>query len=210
MFSTDSPLMKTLSKIGNIIILNFLFLLGCIPIITIGTSISALYYAMMKSVRKERSYPMKEFLRAYKRNLVNGCLFTLGIAACSFLLYVNREYVALAQTTVSLIMIVIYDALFCLLVFITLFLFPVMSRFEMTRISLLRLSLIMTFKHLPYTICLFAGFIICVMLLLWVLPIPFLFILPGAWCYASTYLVERVFKHYMPKPKEGEDAWYYE
>ena len=54
----DSPVMRVLGRLGDIIILNMIFVVGCIPVITIGTSLSALYAVAMKMawrrLREER------------------------------------------------------------------------------------------------------------------------------------------------------------
>ena len=42
-WAIDSPVMRVLGRLGDIIILNMIFVVGCIPVITIGTSLSALY-----------------------------------------------------------------------------------------------------------------------------------------------------------------------
>ena len=55
LFNPDNPIFHFLSRIADIIFLNLLFLLCCIPIITIGPSISALYYCMLKIIRKRDS-----------------------------------------------------------------------------------------------------------------------------------------------------------
>ena len=44
LFNIDNPVMQFLSKMFDLIVLNLIFILSCIPIITIGASISALYY----------------------------------------------------------------------------------------------------------------------------------------------------------------------
>lgn len=209
-FNSDGKLVNCLNKIGQVIMLNVLFLICCIPIVTIGSSITAFYYAMIKAVRRERSYPAKEFFQSFKRTFVNGIIFTIGTIGIGAIIYFNREYVAKQATASSPTMVIIYDILFILLILLLTFLFPVMSRFSLKATSLLRLAFIMALRHLPFSIALTAGTILCGMLLLWVLPIPFILILPGAWCYVSTFLVEPVLKKYMPKPQEGEDAWYYE
>lgn len=49
----DSPVMRVLGRLGDIIILNMIFVVGCIPVITIGTSLSALYAVAMKMARGE-------------------------------------------------------------------------------------------------------------------------------------------------------------
>ena len=40
--------------------------------------------------------------------------------------------------------------------------------------------------------------------------VALLLLLPGGWCYVSTFLVEPILKKYMPPKQEGDDSWYYE
>lgn len=209
-FGSDGKLFYYLNKIGQILILTTLFLVSCIPIITIGSSITSFYYAMIKSIRRERGYPTTEFLSCFRRNLLKGSIVTLGLGSAFGLLYVNREYVAKQGDVTSPGMVIVYDFLFIVLLLLVMFIFPVMSRFHLKLSALLRLSLVMALRHLPITICLTAGVLLSGILLYYVVPIPFIVVLPGAWCYASTYLVEPVLRKYMPKPKEDEEAWYYE
>ena len=67
-WAIDSPVMRVLGRLGDIIILNMIFVAGCIPVITIGTSLSALYTVAMKMARGEDPSVWKEFWKAYKRN----------------------------------------------------------------------------------------------------------------------------------------------
>ncbi|HCL01650.1 MAG TPA: hypothetical protein DHW61_04415 [Lachnoclostridium phytofermentans] len=207
--SSDGKIITTMTKIGHIIMLNVLCILCCIPIITIGSSITSFYYAMVKTVRKERSYPSKEFFRSFKRTLLPGGFITILLIMIGALFYMNREYVTKGGNTYSLTIIIIYDALILLLIGFITYVFPVLSRFQLKLSSIFKMTLLMEFRHLPYTTFLITGTIFCGFLLL-VLPLPFWLILPGGWCYLSTFLLERILKIYTPKPQEGEDAWYYE
>lgn len=207
--SSDGKLITTMSKLGQIIMLSVVGLLCCIPIITIGSSITSFYYAMVKSVRRERSYPVKEFFCSFKRTLGSGCFFTVLLGITGYLLYRNREYVAQAGNRNTLMMVIIYDALVFVFIGFMAYIFPALSRFQMKWSNLLKMALLMEFRHLPYTIGFLVGTIVCGYLL-WVLPLPFWLILPGGWCYVSSIFMERILKIYTPQPQEGEDAWYYD
>lgn len=207
--SSDGKIIATMTKIGHIIMLNILCILCCLPIITIGSSITSFYYAMVKTVRKERSYPAKEFFRSFKRTLLPGVFITIILIMFGAFLYMNREYVAKGENTNTLTLIIVYDAFILLLLGFLTYVFPVLSRFQLKLRSIFKMTLYMEFRHLPNTILLIIGTIFCGFLL-WVLPLPFWLLLPGGWCYLSTFLLEHILKIYTPKPQEGEDAWYYE
>ena len=67
-FGLDSPLMRFLSRLADIFILNILFLICCVPVITIGASATALYTVTLKMARNEESYMVKGFWKAFKSN----------------------------------------------------------------------------------------------------------------------------------------------
>ena len=51
LFSFDNKFFEDLGKISDIVILNFLFIISCIPIITIGASVTATYSVAMKMTK---------------------------------------------------------------------------------------------------------------------------------------------------------------
>lgn len=66
LFDLESPIFKLLAKAVDIMIINVLFILGCIPIFTIGASLTALYKVTLKMVSKEDMYIVREFMLAFK------------------------------------------------------------------------------------------------------------------------------------------------
>lgn len=68
-FSLDNPVMRFLSRVADIMVLNLLFLLCSLPIITIGASLSALYYCLFKIKDEEEGYLIKKFFHSFKDNL---------------------------------------------------------------------------------------------------------------------------------------------
>ena len=67
-FSVDSPLYRFLSRVLDILKLNFLWILGSLPVFTIGASTTALYYTVHKSIRGDRGYTTRTFFGAFRDN----------------------------------------------------------------------------------------------------------------------------------------------
>ena len=67
-FSFEGGLMRSISKFTDCICLSIMFLLCCIPVITIGTALSSLYYAIYKVVRHDRGYIFQEYVSAFRDN----------------------------------------------------------------------------------------------------------------------------------------------
>ena len=65
----DNPVMSFISRLIDLFTLSLLWLLCSLPIITIGAANCSLYYAVIKSVRHQRSYPVKEFFKCFRQNI---------------------------------------------------------------------------------------------------------------------------------------------
>lgn len=214
LFSTDGVIYRFLTVTGNIIIATVLWLIGCIPVVTIGTSTAALYYTIVKSVRKEVGYVHAEFWRGYKLNLKKGVAATAALLALGLLLGMEIRMVLENGVEVSRIWYSLSGLLILLMLLVTLYLFPVMSRFDMKLGKLCMLSFVMSIRFWYITLALGAGLAAVVLAQVYLLPIPLVLLTPGLWCYASSFLVERVMKAYMPKPRREEgdgetsENWY--
>lgn len=67
-FNPDSPFFEFMNTLAAFIGLNVLFLITCLPVITIGPALSALYTVTLKEARKEQGYIFSTYLKAFKRN----------------------------------------------------------------------------------------------------------------------------------------------
>lgn len=213
LFSTDGIVYRFLNKTGNIIIATILWLLGCIPVVTIGTSTAALYYTTVKSVRKDVGYVHSEFWRGYKLNFKKGVAATVLLLALGTLLGAEMWLVLKNGVEVSRIWYTLSGLLIVLMIFITLYLFPVMSRFDMKLGKLCMLAFVMSIRFWYITLALLAGLAAVIFAQLYLLPIPMILLTPGLWCFVSSFMVEKVMKAYMPKPEENGDGeevknWY--
>lgn len=213
LFSTDGIVYRFLNRTGNIILATILWLVGCIPIVTIGASTAALYYTMVKSVRKEVGYVHAEFWRGFKLNFKKGVVATVLLLALGIILGLEMRLVFENGVEVSQIWYSLSGLLILLMVLVVLYLFPVMSRFDMKLGRLCMLAFVISIRYWYITVALIAGLAVVVLAQLYLLPIPLILLTPGLWCYASSFLVERAMKPYMPKSQapEGEDQpenWY--
>lgn len=203
----EETILSLVHKIGRIIIVTVLWLISCLPIITIGTASSAMYYTMVKVIRREYGYIHKEYLRAFKRNFKNGCIFTTIFILWGWILYLNRIYMGQEGSSTARYFILIYDILLFISLAIIVYLFPILSRFQLSKLELMRMSFHMAFRNLPITLLLVSGTIVSIMAV-WLLPIVMTLLIPGIWCYISSLLIEKVMKLYIVKPVDGEEAWY--
>ena len=76
-FSLDTPIFDKTNQIADILGAGFLWLLCSVPVITIGPATAALYYTIVKVVRRNRETVIKSFFHSFKSNLKQGILFTI-------------------------------------------------------------------------------------------------------------------------------------
>ena len=210
LLSPDSTFMYLMTKAGQIIILNILWFLSCIPVVTIGTATTSLYYAMVKNIRRNRSYPTTEYFSSFKRTLGSGSILTVGSLLWLFLLYYLRMTALTTESETGVFLGRIYLALMLVTVAVLVYLFPVLSRFTMKLTEMIKLSFVMAVRYMGFTVIILAGTALLIWLMFYYLPMPVIFILPGLWCYVCTFMIEKALRKYMPAPSGNEDEWYYE
>lgn len=216
LFNTDSPFFVFLGKVADIIAVSFLWVLLCIPIITIGPATTALYYVVVKVIRKERGYIFREFMKSFKLNFKKGAI--VGIFnILIFVILVFDIYYAWSWMSIDLNMgllfLGVFLALTLIVLCITIYLYPILSRFDLSVKQLIKSTVFMSMKHLPYTLIL-ALTTIAAIFIVYAGPVM-LFIIPGALTYLNSYIIERVFRKYMQSSNKSDetkvvDEWYLE
>ena len=79
-FDLDAPLFRFLTRVADMVILSLLWLIGSLPLFTLGISSTALYYAVNKSLIENRGTVSEEFFRAYRRSFRQATLSFLALA----------------------------------------------------------------------------------------------------------------------------------
>ncbi len=194
--------------------------ISLVLILATGPASTAFYYAVVKVVRRERSYILKEFLRSFKLNFKQGVIVMLVYSVFLLLMYFDMEYaVQLTKegSKFGSVMYGVFIALALLLLFTVLYIFPLLSRFTVTVKHLFKWAFFLSFRHLPSTLLLLVLFVAtAVMIYFSFMYMPFLVLfLPGIYTLVASFPIERILKKYMPKDEEeddesGIDRWYNE
>jgi uncharacterized membrane protein YesL len=195
-----------MEKLFDAASLNLLWLLCSLPLVTIGASSTAFYYAMVKVIRGERGHLFAEFRRSFKLNFVKATLVWISFAALIFLLLINRNITTDIGGYFGLFLLCLYTFIATLLLAVLMYVFPVLSRFHMTIPQTVKLSVYMCFRYLHHTLGLLAvsaGAAAAVYFL------PLLaFCVPAGALYCFSLLMEPLLVRHTPAEAEGEDRWY--
>jgi uncharacterized membrane protein YesL len=207
--------MLLLGKMADLLWLNVLTMLCCIPLVTIGASMTALHYMSLKIVRNEECYITRGYFKSFKENFRQSTVIWLllflviGILAGDFYIMRNTElefHIAIQ---------VIISAVGILVLFAAMYLFAVQAKFQNKITQTIKNAFVISILQFPKTL---------LMIVLWVLPlavllvsdrlIPIVFFfglsLPA---YLSAMLYSKFFKKLEDQvlmaadPQEGDQGW---
>ncbi len=91
-FNYDNLFFRVTGRIGDLFILNLMWLIGCLPVITIGTSTLALYTVVERMQNGEEGYLCRDFWKAYKKHLKRGIGLELGLLAAGALILLSVRF----------------------------------------------------------------------------------------------------------------------
>lgn len=149
-FSLDSPVIQFLARVGDLIILNFLFLLCSIPIITGGAALTAMYAVLQSMVYDKDRGVVKPFFQAFRENFKSvtpiWLLFVVMIAALA------GDFWFFYTMNVDTIWFVVVGVLAVLVLGAKCYFFPLMARYENSTGSHLRNAFLLAISNLPRTL----------------------------------------------------------
>ena len=206
LFRMDSPLMRFLTKIADLMVLNILFCVTSIPLITIGASWTALYSVTLKMVRDEEGSVSRSYFRSFRQNFRQATLLWLGVLVVLALLVLDiRVLNGMAGGTAPGLLRVGVEILALLGIMVLQYLFPSLARFEASLADTLKNACMMALAHLPKTALLTAAAVgavwitlinnttIAVGLMVWPL-IGF-----SLMAFGNSGILRKIFDNYVPK-----------
>lgn len=210
-FNEENIVMVSLTRIFDMIWVSILYVLFCIPIVTIGAATSSLYYVCAKVLRHGEGYVWREFIHGFKMNFKQATIFWVIIALIYVLLGWNINLIGLnnpQKNDTTQLLAAVYLVMMLLLFFITIYVFPIISRFNNKFMMTFRFALFCAFRHFLHTIAVLilalAGGFYC--FFFWGNPLlAFGIILPGLITFIVTYPMEHVLRKYTPKTETKYD-----
>ena len=203
----DNFFWRWFSKIGDFLGLSVLWLLCCIPVLTIAPSSIALYDSVAHCVQGREDGPYRRFFRTLKKELLRGIGINVLwlILITIFVLSYSILYQAGQQSQVAAIYSLVYLGTMLIPTGVLLWLIPIESRFKHNFFSLHKTAASFAFAHLPTTAILFVVLAVAVALTLF---FPILIVLtPAITVTIQCWFIERVFQRYMPEEptKDSDD-----
>ena len=198
----DFKIMNLFSRISDFLLLNFLFIITSLPVITLGASITALYSVNLKMVKNEESYIARDYFKAFQRNF--------KIATPAFLFFLIAGILMSANIWISfrmsgsfyMVLRVLAGLVLLYLVICAKYFFPILARFDFTSKQV--------WMHIPHMIVTHAGsflFLVLlntpvIVLLMYSMYTAAFILLIGCifgfaiFTYVESFLFRKIFKNY--------------
>ena len=154
-FSVDGALYKFLSRLWDMVKLNFMWLLFSLPVVTVGAATVAAYSVTLKMVDEQEGYVARQFVKAFKENWRQGIPMGLLALFCSYAVYLDFELqrVAAGDSTMFLIFGIVAAFVFGMSF---IYAFPLSARYENTLIGTLKNSVNIATRYFARTLLLVA------------------------------------------------------
>lgn len=200
-FSVDGALYKFISRLWDMVKLNFLWLLFSLPIVTFGAATVAAYSVTLKMVDEQEGYVGRQFIKAFKANLKQGIPLGLLALLCTYAVYLDFEMFEKLENNPMVFLIVGIVAIFIFgMAFI--YAFPLSARYENTLIGTLKNSVKIATRYFVRTLFLVVILVVEVLLFVFNTTTLFFGILIGPACIMLTIsgCVLRFFKEIEKEP----------
>ena len=195
----DNAVLWICEKFAQIVLVSVLWLLACLPVVTILPATAALYYACVKSIRREWDSPWKAFLGSFRENCGQGVCLSLAlllpVGACLYAILGGASGFAGALARVLLVWVLAWSA----------WLAMGLSRFSRPFFAQLKFAWAAMTASVPRSggILLVSLGVILAGIFYW----PLVLLLPGLWALIASVLAEPVLVRYMPA--ESYPDWYW-
>ena len=210
-FSMDGGFFRVLNRIADLMILNLVFDVCCIPIVTIGPALTALYYVTLKIAVNEEGYIVRGFFKSFRQNfrqaLIIWLLMLLLGAVLTMDLLILRSSTGIVLQTLRVIIMATFVAYFMVLIYV----FPTLAKFDNTIQATMKNALFMAILDFPRTILMLVIVIGSVLLTLYNAYTFWygilIWIMLGFACiaYVNSRFFQQIFKKYIPEDIENDN-----
>ena len=201
-FNYDSPFWSFMSRVADLVILNLLWLLFCLPVFTIGASTAAMYRVTLNLVRGEGGGVVRSFWASFRLNFKQGVLLFLILLLPTLLVIVEVEIYLSGVVAQSIWMGVVFCFPALLVSLVSAYIYPLLAQFDNTIKNTIKNACLLSIGNLPYSVVMAALNLAAPALFVFAagffLKTCIFWILIGGALVAmlNSYLLRKIFKKY--------------
>lgn len=207
LFDIESPVMRFLSRMADMVILNLLVMVCCIPIITVGAAYTAMHYVLLKMVRDEEGYLIRGFFKSFVQNFKQATLIWLMMLIVIIAFVGDWLIISYSGVTFPKALIIGVITVSVIVLMVAVYVFPLLARFDNTIKHTVHNAALLAFANLPRTVLMMVlyalpfviGFFSAyshIFIILFGISVP---------AYASAWLYSNIFKKFEPETEQVSD-----
>lgn len=194
---------KVINLLRDVLLLSILWLIGSLPLITIGASTTALFYVCGKKVQQQKIQITSEFIKSYKQNFKQSFAITIILAVLWFAT-ITYLIMGLSFLNEGFHWSIVFILLLCFeTIMMTIYLCALLAKYELRTIQLIRNSFLFTHGYLFESIKAF-GITISMLFCLMFIP-GLIIILPGSMALSTSVFVKNAIDKYLVRQKAIEE-----
>lgn len=143
----EEPVMVFMSKVCDMILINIYWLLGCVPLLTIGASNSALYYVALKMARNDNIRSFKDFFVGFKLTFKRSSLSMLFVVPLILICYLNLAFIKGNGLGLPVGALIVFAIPILLVLMIIGIYFPLLGFYEDSIGTTIRNAVFITIRH---------------------------------------------------------------
>ncbi|MDO5409796.1 MAG: DUF624 domain-containing protein [Lachnospiraceae bacterium] len=151
-FSSDNKLFNAVEKCIDLIKLNFIWMIFCIPVITIGASTCALHHVASRIAAGEDGYILQPFLKVFKQKFAQATRMWIPALVIGIGIAADYRFWSQLLGTIPSFMKGMVFALGAVYLFFLIYLFPLIARMDTSWKMTLRNAGVLAFKYLARTL----------------------------------------------------------
>ncbi|RBW69737.1 YesL family protein [Bacillus taeanensis] len=142
---------RVLEVISNFFLLNMIWLLMCLPIITIFPATAAMFGVVRQWVLKNDVSVFSSFFHYFKENFKQGLFVGIGWFLLAGLMVVNFTFTNQLDSGLRNILLPVFFVMALLLLSTTIYLFPVMVQYKTSSFNIIKNSFLFSVSNLLLT-----------------------------------------------------------
>ena len=196
-FDSNNPVMRFLSRLVDLVILNVLTIVYSLPLITAGGALTAMNYVLLHLHRGDETYIIRMFRKSFRENFRQGIPEGLLVLAAAAITAVDMLALHGSESRTATLMMIVITVIAVMIFVTSVYMFALQSRYENTVIQTIINAARLAVTYLPRSAGMAVIWLVWILMLVYLYKAASLFFLmfglslPG---YLCTMLYNRVFE----------------
>lgn len=207
-FGEGSLYSRIFGFLGQLIALNLLWIVCCIPVVTAGASTTALFYCVLRMHKEGYCFAIKDFFKSFKRNFKQATIIWFLILVAAGILYIDKTFIPQMPGIMSIVFSYLLAAICIPAVILLLYIFPTVAAFENKIKNLITNAFYFAVKNIFFTIAIAAITILPMFFTLVDAKMFPIYLFVWLCCgfsltaYADAWFIWKLFKPYFKEPED--------